>query len=48
MGLLTIEPVAMTDQPRVIATLVSAFIADPVERWLYPQSVAYRTHFQRS
>src|SRR6478736_3708122 len=42
---LTIEPVAKTDQPRVIATLVSAFIADPVERWLYPESLAYLTHF---
>ena len=45
MGSLTIEPVAKTDQPGVIATLVSAFIADPVERWLYPQSLAYLTHF---
>ena len=45
MGSLTIEPVAKTDQLRVIATLVSAFIADPVERWLYPQSLAYLTHF---
>lgn len=24
---------------------MSAFIADPVERWLYPQSLAYLTHF---
>jgi hypothetical protein len=40
---LTIEPVAQTDETRVIATLVSAFIADPVERWLYPQPVAYLT-----
>jgi len=32
MRSLTIEPVSKTDQPRVIATLVSAFIADPVER----------------
>jgi ribosomal protein S18 acetylase RimI-like enzyme len=45
MGSLTIEPVAKTDQPRVIATLVSAFIADPVERWLYPQSFEYLTQF---
>jgi hypothetical protein len=29
MSSLTIEPVAKTDQPRMIATLVSAFIADP-------------------
>lgn len=40
---LTIEPVAKTSQPRVIATLVSAFVADPVERWLYPEPFAYLT-----
>ncbi len=45
MSSLTIEPVGKTDQPSVIATLVSAFIADPVERWLYPQPFAYLTHF---
>jgi hypothetical protein len=42
---LTIKPVAQSDQPSVIATLVSAFIADPVERWLYPQPLAYLTEF---
>jgi ribosomal protein S18 acetylase RimI-like enzyme len=42
---LTIEPVAGADQRRVIATLVSAFIADPVERWLYPEPLAYLTDF---
>jgi ribosomal protein S18 acetylase RimI-like enzyme len=42
---LTIRPVAQADQPRAIATLVSAFIADPVERWLYPQASAYLTEF---
>lgn len=45
MSSLTIEPVAKTDQPRVIATLVSAFVADPVERWLYPEAFAYLTQF---
>ncbi len=45
MSSLTIKPVAQADQPRVIATLVSAFIADPVERWLYPQPLAYLTEF---
>ena len=45
MSSLTIEPVAKIDQPRVIATLVSAFIADPVERWLYPEPFAYLTEF---
>lgn len=42
---LAIEPVDRADQPEVIATLVSAFIADPVERWLYPQPSAYLTQF---
>ncbi len=45
MSSLTIDPVAQTDQPTVTATLVSAFIADPVERWLYPQPLAYLTNF---
>ena len=40
-----IQPVAADDQPRVIATLVSAFIADPVERWLYPEPFEYLTQF---
>jgi GNAT superfamily N-acetyltransferase len=42
---LTIEPVGKSDQASVIATLVSAFIADPVERWLYPRPLEYLTHF---
>jgi GNAT superfamily N-acetyltransferase len=42
---LKIEPVAKIDQPRVIASLVSAFIADPVERWLYPGPFTYLTEF---
>ncbi len=33
------------DQARVYATLVSAFMDDPVERWLYPESQQYLTHF---
>jgi hypothetical protein len=40
-----IQTVAGDDQARVIATLVSALIADPVERWLYPEPVAYLTQF---
>jgi ribosomal protein S18 acetylase RimI-like enzyme len=35
------------DEPRVVATLVSAFIADPVERWLFAEPVDYLTHFAR-
>jgi ribosomal protein S18 acetylase RimI-like enzyme len=41
----TIEPVGKIDQARVVATLVSAFIADPVERWLFPEPRDYLTHF---
>ena len=33
------------DQARVVATVVSAFIADPVERWLWPEAWQYLTHF---
>ena len=36
---------AESDQARVISTLVSAFIEDPVERWLFPEPLAYLTHF---
>lgn len=45
MRSLPIESVSKIDQPRVVATLVSAFVADPVERWLYPQPFAYLTEF---
>jgi ribosomal protein S18 acetylase RimI-like enzyme len=34
-----------SDQARVIATIVSAFIEDPVERWLFPEPLQYLTHF---
>jgi GNAT superfamily N-acetyltransferase len=42
---MTMQAVSRDDQPRAIATLVSAFIADPVERWLYPEPSAYLTNF---
>jgi ribosomal protein S18 acetylase RimI-like enzyme len=29
----------------VIATVVAAFVADPVERWLWPEPWRYLTHF---
>ena len=41
----TITSVDKSDEARVIATLVSAFIADPVERWLFAEPVQYLTHF---
>ncbi len=34
-----------SDRDEVISTLVSAFVDDPVERWLYPESEQYRAHF---
>jgi GNAT superfamily N-acetyltransferase len=40
-----IAAVAELDMERAIATLVSAFEADPVERWLYPGDEEYREHF---
>jgi ribosomal protein S18 acetylase RimI-like enzyme len=33
------------DQDRAFATLLVAFAADPVERWLYPEAHQYLTHF---
>ena len=42
---MTIEPAGKNDQARVLATLVSAFIADPVERWLFPEPLEYLRHF---
>jgi GNAT superfamily N-acetyltransferase len=36
-----------SEQARAIATLVSAFTDDPVERWLFPESQAYLTHFPK-
>jgi hypothetical protein len=34
-----------SDQASAIGTLVSAFIDDPVERWLWPEARQYLTHF---
>jgi ribosomal protein S18 acetylase RimI-like enzyme len=45
MTALSVVPARESDQPKVIATLVSAFIADPVERWLFPEPQQYLTHF---
>src|SRR3954452_11288010 len=33
------------EQQRVIATVVSAFISDPVERWLWQDAWQYLSHF---
>jgi hypothetical protein len=29
----------VSDQEQVIGTLVSAFVEDPVERWLFPRRI---------
>jgi ribosomal protein S18 acetylase RimI-like enzyme len=34
-----------TGRARVIATIVSAFADDPVERWMFPEDDAYLAHF---
>jgi ribosomal protein S18 acetylase RimI-like enzyme len=45
MSGVSFAPVNESDKARVVATLVSAFIADPVERWLFPEPLQYLTHF---
>lgn len=35
----------MAVDQRVVATIVAAFVADPVERWLWPEPWQYLTHF---
>jgi len=45
MGSTRASEVGESDQPRVIATLVAAFIEDPVERWLFPEPQMYLAHF---
>ena len=43
----TVVELAETHRHGAIATLVAAFVADPVERWLYPEASAYLAHFGR-
>jgi GNAT superfamily N-acetyltransferase len=47
MSALSFSAVGESDQQRVFATLVLAFAADPVERWLYPEPWQYLSHFPR-
>jgi len=44
---LSFSTVGESQQARVFATLVLAFAADPVERWLYPEPQQYLSHFPR-
>jgi ribosomal protein S18 acetylase RimI-like enzyme len=38
-------PVDQAQREKALGTLVSAFTADPVVRWLYPEDERYRAHF---
>src|SRR4249919_1348503 len=48
MSELLFSPVRKDEQAKAFATLVSAFMDDPVERWLYPELQQYLTHFPSS
>ena len=43
----TVARVSADQRARALGTIVSAFIADPVERWLYPDPLQYLTDFPR-
>jgi GNAT superfamily N-acetyltransferase len=45
MSNLAVSPVRRNEIPRAIATLVLAFVGDPIERWLWPDAEQYLTHF---
>jgi Acetyltransferase (GNAT) family len=38
-------PLRAADRGKALATITSAFVHDPVERWLYPDDDRYRQHF---
>jgi GNAT superfamily N-acetyltransferase len=44
---LTVSPVGDDERLTALNTLVLAFAADPVERWLYPQPDSYLGSFRR-
>jgi ribosomal protein S18 acetylase RimI-like enzyme len=41
----TVSPVPNTERTAAIATVVAAFAADPVERWLWPEADRYQRCF---
>ena len=45
MSGMRVTVVANDEREAAVATLVAAFVDDPVERWLYPEVAAYRAHF---
>jgi GNAT superfamily N-acetyltransferase len=44
---LTVSPIGEDERSRALDTLVLAFAADPVERWLYPRPDSYLGSFRR-
>jgi GNAT superfamily N-acetyltransferase len=47
MSGLSFSPVPVTQRANAYEVLVSAFMDDPVERWLYPELPLYLAHFPR-
>src|SRR5215469_6283030 len=47
MSTLSVSAVSESEREKVLATLVLAFAADPVERWLYPEPQHYLLNFPR-
>jgi GNAT superfamily N-acetyltransferase len=45
MSVRVFSPARVEEQPEAFATLVSAFMEDPVERWLFPDTDHYLTQF---
>jgi GNAT superfamily N-acetyltransferase len=47
MSVPSFSAVPDSEQAQAIATIVSAFTDDPVERWLFPESEQYLMHFPK-
>lgn len=47
MSELTVSPIGEDERSRALDTLVLAFAADPVERWLYPRPDSYLGSFRQ-
>jgi ribosomal protein S18 acetylase RimI-like enzyme len=47
MSATSVSTLGPGDESRVVSTIVSAFAADPVERWLYPDDEDYERAFPR-
>jgi ribosomal protein S18 acetylase RimI-like enzyme len=45
VGSPSFSPIGDAERHKALGTLVSAFTADPVERWLYPEDELYLAHF---